>query len=475
MRARDVSFLQMAQLRVIVIGLLFAAGCREPPGPSAIDECEACFFPAPRHLERLVAARVGPRSACVDTAALASHARLDALVPELLRARGLTLDPGACEWPLTFVAQSGALGSLSSQAQAALAQAGDRPERYAVVTSVVAGHAATQLFAASEAGARHALTIALALPEPSTVVDWPGFATRGVVEGFYGVPFSPGDRRETLRKMEQLRQNTYLYGPKDDPFARERWAEPYPSQEAQEIADAAAEAEAHLVNFVWSISPALGVGVAAPGASIHYASDADFQRLVAKIESVRALGVTRFALFLDDVQPMLVWDDDRAAFASLAEAHASLMNRLQVYLLTRDPSARLLTVGQAYTSIVDGWQAYNDVLGAALRPDIEVLWTGPRTFSDTIVASDLDAIDGKLARQVTIWDNWPIVVEPLTGRSADLPTRTRGILSNAILSEEGHPTRDTWTVLGPIADYTWNPDAYDASRSGARWAALLSR
>ena len=31
----------------------------------------------------------------------------------------------------------------------------------------------------------------------------------------------------------------------------------------------------------------------------------------------------------------------------------------------------------------------------------------------------------------------------------------------------------TLTVMGTLADYTWNPETYDATRSGASWSELL--
>ena len=51
-----------------------------------------------------------------------------------------------------------------------------------------------------------------------TITDYPDVLHRGTVEGFYGTPWSHDDRISQLRFYGQFKMNTYIYGPKDDPF-----------------------------------------------------------------------------------------------------------------------------------------------------------------------------------------------------------------------------------------------------------------
>lgn len=51
---------------------------------------------------------------------------------------------------------------------------------------------------------------------------------RGVVEGFYGQPLSNQERAEQFSFYQQKGLNSYIYAPKDDPYHRSRWREPYP-------------------------------------------------------------------------------------------------------------------------------------------------------------------------------------------------------------------------------------------------------
>lgn len=53
----------------------------------------------------------------------------------------------------------------------------------------------------------------------------------GVVEGFYGRPWKPEQRRELFHLMQCWSMNAYLYAPKDDRKHRADWREPYVTEE----------------------------------------------------------------------------------------------------------------------------------------------------------------------------------------------------------------------------------------------------
>ena len=56
-----------------------------------------------------------------------------------------------------------------------------------------------------------------------------------MIEGFYGPPWSYQDRVDMLRFMGRVGMNVYFYGPKDDPFHRERWRDPYPADQIARV------------------------------------------------------------------------------------------------------------------------------------------------------------------------------------------------------------------------------------------------
>ena len=80
----------------------------------------------------------------------------------------------------------------------------------------------------------------------------------GLIEGFYGPPWSWAARAEVLRFGHERGLDLYLYGPKDDPLHRERWREPYPTAELDGFARLVAD-DTMQVGF--AISPGLSIDV----------------------------------------------------------------------------------------------------------------------------------------------------------------------------------------------------------------------
>ena len=88
------------------------------------------------------------------------------------------------------------------------------------------------------------------------------------------------------------RMNTYEYAPKDDPYHREQWRDPYPADKLAELGELVERARSNKVDFTFALSP---------GLSICYTSDSDYQALIAKFEALYALGARAFNVPLDDI------------------------------------------------------------------------------------------------------------------------------------------------------------------------------
>ena len=119
----------------------------------------------------------------------------------------------------------------------------------------------------------------------------------------------------------------------------------------------------------------------------------------------------------------------------------------------------------------------NRTLAAALHPEIQRFWTGPRVYSERIAPDDLMPVERIVQRQVLLWDNWPIAPLALTGRAFDLDRSAGGLLSNFVMDNDTtSPTaalHDFEHSLGTIADYAWQPDSYDPDSSLERWTPSL--
>jgi len=144
----------------------------------------------------------------------------------------------------------------------------------------------------------------------------------GVVEGFYGRPWTCDQRKELFSRMRRSNMNTYIYAPKDDVKHRALWRQLYTKQEETKIKHLIDAAHAEDVTFVYAISP---------GLDISFSTTADITALKRKMKQVAKLGCKAFALLFDDINPLLK-PSDAAVFKSSAHAQASVTNELYSYL-----------------------------------------------------------------------------------------------------------------------------------------------
>jgi len=77
----------------------------------------------------------------------------------------------------------------------------------------------------------------------------------GVVEGFYGKPYTVEMRRGMFRALSGCEDPVYLYAPKDDPFHRREWRKPYPALNWGEVEESIALASEAGVAFHFGLSP----------------------------------------------------------------------------------------------------------------------------------------------------------------------------------------------------------------------------
>jgi len=282
---------------------------------------------------------------------------------------------------------------------------------------------------------------------------------RGVVEGFYGPPWSHGERLWMIDLIASLGMNHYIYAPKDDPFHRERWRDPYDGNAIKRFGRLADHCAASAVTFNFALSP---------GLSIVYADRGDRQKLVDKYLSLAARGVRAFSLFLDDIPPGLREEADKNAFGEFAHAHADLANDLR-HTLAREIGAEveLLFCPTEYAGMEPS--AYLETLGRELDRRIAVFWTGPQVVSPTIGRADARAFGALIGRKPYLWDNYPVndfapnrlFVGPLCNREGGLEKELAGFAANPMnqvrASQVALRTLAAWfnDSVGYVPDAAW--------------------
>ncbi|MEQ1787933.1 MAG: beta-N-acetylglucosaminidase domain-containing protein, partial [Acidimicrobiales bacterium] len=178
----------------------------------------------------------------------------------------------------------------------------------------------------------------------------------GVIEGFYGPPWSWAARREVADWCAARGMHDYVYAPKDDPKHRERWREPY---DAAELAGFAGFAEEGALRLGFAISP---------GLSIDYDDDGDRAALAAKIDQVVGVGAELVVLALDDIP---------FGGGPQGEAHARLTTWLRDHL---GDAVDLVLVPTEYVGTRPS--PHLDALAAGVPDDVPIAWTGRAVVND---------------------------------------------------------------------------------------------
>ncbi|HEV2352404.1 MAG TPA: beta-N-acetylglucosaminidase domain-containing protein [Terriglobia bacterium] len=297
-----------------------------------------------------------------------------------------------------------------------------------------------------------------------SITDFPSFPERGIVEGFYGKPWNPKDRLAMLRFEGQHAMNVYYYAPKDDPYHRALWRKPYPPARIKQLKELVSTAHANFVDFCFAISP---------GLSMVYSNDTDFADLTAKLDAVEKMGVSCFALFLDDVPQDLQNSQDKIRFKSLAEAHVYLINKLYQHLKSQSQENRLVVTPTTYTNN-QGALDYIREVGAGVNADVPLIWTGIQVVSPTITVAQAQEWGALLRRKPYIWDNfpvndgirWRVNLGPLRGRDPNLPVAVSGFVSNPMILPHA-----SMLPLQTVAEYLWNSGAYDPDAAERRAVA----
>ena len=325
----------------------------------------------------------------------------------------------------------------------------------------------------------------------ATIYDWADIRDRGVIEGYYGVPYSADVTKDLFRFMARYKMNTYMYGAKSDPYHSQYWSEPYPTTITPEqqrigyltqdmLADITAVSHATKVNFIWAIHP---------GTAFTDANNTEvLSQIMQKFIAMHSLGVRQFGVFVDDVGV----PSDEATL----RLGADRLTELQRLIDTRwnaagtepkDTVKPLHYVPQLYAfswvSAEQGERFFKSLSSVPEKVRIYItgraVWTVPNS-------ADLAVVQKWLGHDTSWWWNYPCNDNDVTklftmdtyGNFHDEKhiatldrlepglTGTPTLISNPM--QQGEASK---IALFSIADYAWNTDAFDNNQS---WDAALT-
>ncbi len=320
--------------------------------------------------------------------------------------------------------------------------------------------------------------------ECATIYDHADQQNRGLVEGYYGYPYSVEVKKDLMRYMMRYKMNTYLYGAKSDPYHSQMWADAYPTSITAEqekngwltqnmIRELSRVSEETKVNFIWAIHPGnefLGSGTV-------------ITDIMSKFQKMHALGVRQFGVFVDDVSVPSSDADMKKNADRLAALQTAIEERWNTDGAAATDTVRPLHfVPQIYcnsfASSVDQRQRFMSALGK-VQDYITVYSTGQGVWSVPNNSHTTTVVD-EFGRAMSWWWNYPcndnadgqlypmdmysnFVDMPSVGNGERMPStlsNCQGIVANPM--QQGSMAR---TPLFSIADYAWNNTAFNNQQS----------
>jgi hyaluronoglucosaminidase len=308
------------------------------------------------------------------------------------------------------------------------------------------------------------------------------FGLRGIIEGYYGTPFTHADRLDLVRWEAAHGMNIYINAAKMDPYVRAEWRQQYPPDQLAGLLEEVRLAAGLGVNWVPDVGPGVpeipSPSVTVPDRDICFSCPSDLDVLVGRFQPFIEAGARVVMVSFDDTLKLSSHPEDAAAYGTgdvaIGTMDADLLDRLHGRL----PGVRILTVPADYSGTSS--TAYLAAFAARLDPSIVVMWTGTATVSASISASAAAAFDRIVHRRVVVWDNYPVndyaggavgdpidfYLGPVQGRGADLAGKIDGLVANPMAAWQADKI-----ALATVADDLVDPSHYDPEASWRRAVA----
>jgi hyaluronoglucosaminidase len=215
----------------------------------------------------------------------------------------------------------------------------------------------------------------------------------GIIEGFYGRPWTWEEREATAAFLAPRGYRFYICAPKADAHLRRRWREPHPPDAAERLVGLARRCRELGVRFGVGLSP---------------------YEIYRSFDDEARAALDRKLAFLDEVgieYLAILFDDMRGDIADLAERQVEIVE----WAAERTRADRVIVCPTYYTDdpVLDRVfgrrpDGYLRRLGERLDPAIEIFWTGEEVVARELSPGHLDRVSEELRREPFLWDNYPV-------------------------------------------------------------------
>lgn len=291
------------------------------------------------------------------------------------------------------------------------------------------------------------------------IKDFANQKIRGVIEGYYGIPWGNKKRADIMRFTSSLKGNVFIFAPKDDPYHRDKWDELYPEKELEEISKLAKLGTEIKTRYVWTISPFKKDSN--PITEDNF--DESIQKLIAKFEQLYKNGVRQFGVLGDDVGKLP------------KETVVKVMRAVSEWGMQKGDLYDFLFVPASYVLADWGFDGDElDIYSKDFPKNVQIMFTGEITCAPVTQ----NAIDGFKTKETKIgerrdplfWMNWPV-------NDIDRTETIRVFMGKGEMYDRGvsnivgtitNPMQEAYASFPAIfqtCDYAWNTDLYDYEKS----------
>lgn len=216
----------------------------------------------------------------------------------------------------------------------------------------------------------------------------------GIIEGFYGKPWSWGERSGYVSFMKQHGYSYYIYAPKSDVYMRRKWRDPFPAALEEKLTKLSVQFRAAGIDF--------GVGFSPYEIYLSPFNLETKSHLQDRLNAFNRIGVNKLCILMDDM---------KGNVEDLAKKQIEILNWISVNSKAKeiifcptyysdDPVLEKL-----YGKMPENY--FND-LNKSLDSKISVFWTGDLVCSKGYTEEYLKTTSEKLGRKPMLWDNYPV-------------------------------------------------------------------
>ncbi len=219
----------------------------------------------------------------------------------------------------------------------------------------------------------------------------------GMIEGFYGTPWSMDARLKYASWLSKQNLTFYIYAPKNDSQLRRTWQNPYKKEWLATITNLNYAMQKHHISF--------GVGISPLGATKDL--NTNLPILLDRIkELVMCTKLDTLAILFDDLEI----DNEQEGvkqnqiLRSICELCSVLRKDLHILtcpsFYSTDPLLERIFGKRPSTYFTD--------FTRNIPENVDIFWTGSKVLSATYSPEDLAIATELLGRKPFIWDNYPV-------------------------------------------------------------------